>query len=267
MTKKILKKFVCDCGKEVYRPLSCIKPCPVCGAKMEMKKMRNNHIWKPEEDKILRANYRQKLYWQIAEEMGMTERQITNRIKNLGLRLPKKEFMEHQAHGRFNKDSISWNKGLRGRHFTNSGQFSKGNLPGNTLYDGAITTRTDKSGLPYKWIRLSKAKWIELHRFNWEKKHGKVKKGFCIWFKDGNSLNPDIKNLELITRAEDLKRNRPKDLYTNTHKYRIDSDKYIAGLFVGKNKKKRAAFAERFPELIKLKRAELQLQEELRYAS
>jgi hypothetical protein len=175
--------------------------------------------------------------------------------------------MEHQKHGRFQKGTISWNKGLRGRHFTNSGQFSKGHLPKNTLYDGAITTRIDKRGLPHKWIRISKSKWMEMHRYNWQKKYGKVPRGFCIWFKDGNSLNPDIKNLELITRAEELKRNKPKDLYKNTHKYRIDSDKFIAGFFVGKNRKKRRIFADRFPELIKLKRAELKLQKELKYAS
>ena len=98
-------------------------------------------------------------------------------------------------------------------------------------------------GLPYKWIRLSKSKWIELHRYNWEKKYGKAPKGYCIWFKDGNSLNPIISNLELITRAENIKRNKPKDLYSNTEKYRLKSDKYIAGFFVGKNKKKRASFA------------------------
>lgn len=265
---RVLKKFICGCGKELYRNPDCVKPCPDCGRKMTLATvLRNNHIWKPEEDKYIRKNYKKKVYRQIAEEMGMTECQVANRINHLGLRLPKKEFYEHQKLGRFQKGTISWNKGLRGRHFSNSGQFPKGNLPKNTLYDGAITTRVDKMGLPYKWIRLSKSKWIELHRYNWEKKYGKLPKGHCIWFKDGNSLNPVISNLELITRAENLKRNQPKDLYSNTDKYRLKSDKYIAGFFVGKNKKKRASFAERYPELIKLKRAELKLRKELRYAS
>ena len=85
--------------------------------------------------------------------------------------------------------------------------FKKGNLPGNTLHDGAITIRKDKRGIPNKFIRISLGKWQYLSNYNWEKANGPKPKGYNVVFKDKDTLNCDIENLELISNAELMQRN------------------------------------------------------------
>ncbi len=128
------------------------------------------------------------------------------------LYLPPKIAIERQNRdekGRFKKGHISWNKGIKG--LTIGGvqtQFKPGNEPHNTKHNGAISIRKDKSGRPYKYIRISKGNWELLHRFVWKKHNGEIPKGMLVVFKDGNSLNCSIDNLELISRKENMQRNR-----------------------------------------------------------
>lgn len=88
--------------------------------------------------------------------------------------------------------------------------FKKGHEPANTLYHGAITIRHEKSGRPYKYIRISNGVWKPYHQFIWEQERGKVPPRHCLWFKDGDSLNCVVENLEVITRGENAIRNKFK---------------------------------------------------------
>ena len=95
--------------------------------------------------------------------------------------------------------------------------FKKGQLPKNTFpNDGVITIRhvhpDSNNTKSYKWIRISLGKWKLLHKHIWEHINGPVPKNHCLWFKDGNSMNCVIENLELITRAENARRNHNKFL-------------------------------------------------------
>lgn len=88
--------------------------------------------------------------------------------------------------------------------------YKKGHKPKNTLYDGAIRQRKDsRTGITYKYIRLSEGNWELLHRHVWRQHNPdqELKTEDYIRFKDGNSLNCDIGNLELITRKENMNRN------------------------------------------------------------
>jgi hypothetical protein len=85
--------------------------------------------------------------------------------------------------------------------------FKKGDLPHNTLHDGAISIRTDKTGKKYKYIRLKQAKWELYHRFLWMEAYGKIPQGSLIVFKDGNEMNCVLENLELITMKVNMERN------------------------------------------------------------
>lgn len=85
--------------------------------------------------------------------------------------------------------------------------FKKGIVPHNTKHDGAITLRSDKSGIKYLFIRISKAKWIPYHHHLWIEANGKVPKGHIVVFKDKNSLNCKLENLEMITYRENMQRN------------------------------------------------------------
>ena len=93
-----------------------------------------------------------------------------------------------------------------------SNRFQKGHKPHTTKYDGAITIRrtaSDGNGgfVPYKMIRLSEKKWEFLNRHLWEKHYGDIPHGYNVVFRDGNTMNCIIENLECISNAELGRRN------------------------------------------------------------
>lgn len=82
--------------------------------------------------------------------------------------------------------------------------FKKGHQPANTLHDGAESRRKDKNGHDYYYVRVAKMKWVMRYRLIWEKVNGPIPRGFVIRHKDGNTLNDDINNLELISRRDNM---------------------------------------------------------------
>lgn len=144
-------------------------------------------------------------------EPGIIESSIASRAFKLGLNKSAQFKTEHGRYGR-SLQGEAWNKGMKGliTHGSEKGWFKKGGKPVNTLYDGAIVTRhsyKERKSPPYKWIRLKQGKWEMLHVHIWKKQNGKVPAGHIIVFKDKNSLNVDINNLEMITLAENMRRN------------------------------------------------------------
>ena len=119
-----------------------------------------------------------------------------------------------KAH-RFTKGHVSWNKDKSPKDYITpenyakmeSTQFKKGGLPPNTKHDGAITLRHDKSKKNYYYIRLSKAKWMPLHVKIYQDAYGPIPKNHIIVFKDRNTLNVTLENLECISRKENMLRN------------------------------------------------------------
>ena len=122
---------------------------------------------------------------------------------------------------RFKSGNTVWNKGLKGWKAPGceKGWFKKGHLPANTKHDGKISLRFHKTGhrgdkkRGYYYIRLSKSNWKELHVYLWEQAHGPVPKEMNVVFKDGDSLNCVLENLELITRADHARRTQDRDEY------------------------------------------------------
>lgn len=109
--------------------------------------------------------------------------------------------------GYFKKGSVPFNKGTKGLTTANKTSFKKGIVPHNTLQDGAIRPRVDKRGVPYLYIRISKAKWVLYHRYIWEQNHGPIPAKHVVIFIDGNTLNCDAANLKLISMKENVNRN------------------------------------------------------------
>lgn len=70
----------------------------------------------------------------------------------------------------------------------------------------------------YYYIRISKAKWVLYQRYLWEQKNGKIPKGMLIIFKDKNPLNCVLENLEMISRIENMERNRNYEKMAKTMK-------------------------------------------------
>lgn len=84
-------------------------------------------------------------------------------------------------------------------------RFTKGHRPENELPLGSIRTSADG----YKLIKVSMSgglwdRWKPLHRHVWEEHHGKIPDGMIVTFRDGDSLNCDIENLMLISKAEHI---------------------------------------------------------------
>lgn len=119
---------------------------------------------------------------------------------------------------RFKKGNIPWNKGLKivCSEACKATWFPLGHLPVNTKYNGCVVTRKNSKRRPYKWIRISQANWIMLHVKIWEDANGPVPNGKIIVFKNGDSLNCELENLEMISRSENMMRNTiqryPEDL-------------------------------------------------------
>lgn len=47
-----------------------------------------------------------------------------------------------------------------------------------------------------------------VHRLQWVKFNGEIPKGYIVHHKDGNKLNWDIKNLELVSRGEHVRKHK-----------------------------------------------------------
>ena len=150
-------------------------------------------------------------------------------MRQLGLVIPLEIIDKRKCESRYSKGRIPENKGKKQSEYmtreaierTSGTRFKKGNVPQNAFdRDGVVTVRTDhkdRNGKQYQWIRLALGRWKQLHVHVWSEKNGAVPKGHVVAFKDGNTLNAGIENLELITRAENMARNSyitnyPKDV-------------------------------------------------------
>jgi hypothetical protein len=226
-------------------------------------------IWLPEDIKYLIGNYSNTRNDILCDVLARPLHSIYSMAHKLKLS-KSEEYLELNKCGRFYKGIA--NNGIqyrfkKGHIPVNKGKkmpidikekvahtfFSKGHLPVNTLYDGAITTRRDKNGHNYKWIRLSKANWRMLQVYNWEKLHGPIPKDRIIVAKDGNSLNCDPENWMLIDRITHLERNSGRQELT---------DNYVISKLSPRNKQLRE-IVKQSPELIEMKRNQLKLNREL----
>lgn len=176
--------------------------------------------WSSEEIEIIKLRFPFEKTAKIAKDLGCTYSQVQKKAKDLNLEKSKvfnakvrKETTENLLNGgkkhRFKKGNIPYNKGKKidvgGRSVET--RFKKGHLPHNTKKNGSISIRNDRRGIPYAFIRVSLGKWEHLHRYIWETTYGPISKGTVIRFKDGNTLNCDLENLEAINRGEHMERN------------------------------------------------------------
>jgi hypothetical protein len=91
--------------------------------------------------------------------------------------------------------------------------FKPGSIPHNTKHDGHISIRMDKTGRSYSHIRVAKGTYKLLHRVIWERHNGAIPKGFIVAFKNGNTMDCTLENLELISRQEGMLRNSMMNKY------------------------------------------------------
>lgn len=224
-----------------------------------------------QEDKFLEDNYLQFGYHELSRRMGRSKYGIVNRLRLLGLKVPANIMVTRR--NLFPKGHVPFNKGIKGVHSSPATEFKKGNLPANTLYDGCITIRTDhkdRTGRQYKWIRVSLGKWLQYHLYLWEKANGKVPPGYTLRFKNKNSLDVRLNNLEIISRAQQVQDNTNHEKSAIKMKAHaaanrdLGSDKKIAFYLAPFNKPLQNEIIKNYNELLDVKREQIKLKREIK---
>lgn len=177
-----------------------------------------------EEEEWLKENCKGVMYKDLAHmfnqrfNKNLKPKNLSQKLYRMGLR--------NGVDGRFSKGLVPWNKGLKGYMGPNETSFKKGDIPVTKKPIGS--TRVDvKDG--YLYVKTKEpAVWELAHRVEYEKYHNvKLTSEDVIIFLDGNKLNLEKDNLELVTRAELLAINRNQLLTT-------DQDLSKTGVLIGK---------------------------------
>lgn len=180
---------------------------------------------------ILTEKYPSTPTFKLAEELGIPISSVYHKAKKIGLKKTE-EFKNSELSGRlrpgsniggntrFKKGNVPYNKGKKMNPETyekvKRTMFAKGNKPHNTKQVGLIVKRVDKTNIPYLYIKISDSNWHLLHRVIWQLHNGDIPKGMNIVFIDGDSMNCQINNLQMVSDADLMRknshRNIPKEL-------------------------------------------------------
>lgn len=169
------------------------------------------------QERKIRDDYLKLPVKRLADEMNCSFGRIMRFLKNNNLEIPRDIIEKRVLDSRKKKGEIPFNKGKKQVDYmslsaiekSKKTRFKKGNKPHNTnsIGNGAVVGRKDKTGNIYMYIRLKLSLWVLYHRYVWEEVHGKIPDKHVLVFKDGDSTNCNIENLELITMAENMYRN------------------------------------------------------------
>lgn len=181
-----------------------------------------------DEQKFIRENYLLFPVKRIAKMIGRSEGGVAGFLKRNGLIVPPELAEQRKRDSQIKKGTIPMNKGKKMVDWCSpesierikKGQFKKGNLPYNTAeQDGEIRVRLDhpeRNGKPYKFIRVALGEWVLYHRWLWEQANGAIPEGHVLRFKDGDSMNCVLDNLEVIPFSKNMELNTihrfPKEL-------------------------------------------------------
>jgi hypothetical protein len=185
---------------------------------LPVKKRRH---WTATEENTLRGLYPETPMPELAKVFNRPYWSIYNKAFALGLKRSEAYLASEHAcrlrrednpgvGSRFKKGQTSWNKGVSYDAGGRSAQtrFSAGMMPHNHVpvgservtRDGIRQRKTHDDGPPHR-------RWKSVHMILWEESNGAVPAGHIVVFKDRNTQNIDIGNLELVTRAENMRRN------------------------------------------------------------
>lgn len=224
--------------------------------------------WTKEEEEFLIKNYSKMDYPELKNNLIRTRDAIKMKVQSLcrlGV-IPKSEMFKKLIESQFKKGHVPANKGVKGIYYSGceKGWFKKGGNPPNTLYDGAVRLRhghPERNEPPYLYIRVAEGKWELLHRYNWVKAFGPIPEGFIVVFKNGDSLNCNIENLELISKKQNARRNHNplKSAITNRENRAqfkdLENSEYVVKL-ITRDENLRDKIRE-IPEIIELKKIQL----------
>ncbi|WP_447896010.1 HNH endonuclease signature motif containing protein [Vreelandella sp. GE22] len=165
--------------------------------------------WSPEDTAALALEYPDTDNATLAARFNRSLSSIKNQAVIHGW-YKTEAYMERNQPGCFKKGHATWNKG---KPFSppgsEKGRFKKGNRPHTwqpigterVTKDGYLQRKMTDTGYP-------PADWVPVSHIEWERHNGQpVPKGHAVVFRDANTRNFAKDNLELITRAELMRRN------------------------------------------------------------
>lgn len=183
--------------------------------------MRKEEKWKANEIKILTEYYPTHNCSQIAEILNRSKISVESKAFRLKLKKPPEWYSNPNAKrfvpGHTKRDGYQpHNKGKKRSEWMTEDQiekikktqFKKGRKPDHAVEIGSIIIRMNQYKKSYKWIKISKKEWIPLHHKIWQDTYGDIPDQYVVKFKDGNSMNVVIENLEIITKSELVEINR-----------------------------------------------------------
>ena len=187
--------------------------------------MKRTH-WTPAELEIIRTHYPHVRTERLLPMLpGRTVKTIQQKAASSGLKKTRecisemsREAMARPDHParrtRFVPGGTSWNTGIS---FNAGGRspetrFKKGNRSGraNELHKPVGSERLSKDGYLERKINEDmpfQRRWRAVHLIEWEARNGPLPAGHAIVFRDGDKTNRRPENLELVTRAELMRRN------------------------------------------------------------
>ena len=143
------------------------------------------------------------------ETIGQIMDRSWSAIQNMAVKLGLKKSNSFMASPmcRFQKGQKAWNLGVTGYMGANKTSFRKGNKPQTWRPIGS--ERMSKDGTFERKVSDTGTKrdWRPVKDLIWEEDNGPVPKGMFVVHKDKNRENFDPENLELVNRAENMRRN------------------------------------------------------------
>ena len=187
---------------------------------------RKRMVWTADKIAILREFYPGQRTSEVAALIGCAINSVHAKAAQLGIKKTREAIARnareamanpnHPAHrSRFVKGSAPWNKDLRyqagGRSVQT--QFKAGRVPINWMPIGSERIRSDG----YRERKLtdtgiSRRDFVLIHHIVWKEAGRAIPTGHTLVFKDGNKTNFALDNLELISRAELMRRNSVHNL-------------------------------------------------------
>ena len=236
---------------------------PEVTAKNKGERMKGITTSTPEVDAIIKRDYLTVPIKRLTANIGRSQTFVRTRMKQLGLVVPTEIIQQRKDDSRIKKGNVPINKGkklptdiyekVKHTFFKKGHKFNIETEIGQVV----VRKRKNRPDPPYMFIKLGHKKWELYHRHLWEQANGQIPDGHVIAFKDGNSLNCTIENLQLLTMAENSIRNSGSTKLT---------DAYVVNTLAGKERSNKAFKAEisKHSDLISLKRHQLLLNRKIK---
>jgi hypothetical protein len=182
-----------------------------------------HHLWTDSQVAYLKKHYADATLDELIRHTCHCQDSIYTKAAALGLRKSKAFLQAVGRHAaasprsqacRFKKGQEPFNKGRREHEFRSKDaiarcaatQFKAGHRPHNTRPVGYECIRMVK-GKGYIYIKVSDGDPMMMkHRWLWEQANGPIPEGCIIIFRDGDTHNCSLENLELVSREEHARR-------------------------------------------------------------